>query len=37
LAHAGEWAWREQDSTYQITNVGDTPVAITVNEGRLQQ
>ena len=37
LAYAGEWAWREQDSTYQITNVGDTPVAITVNEGRLQQ
>ena len=37
LAHAGEWAWREQGSTYQITNVGDTPVAITVNEGRLQQ
>ena len=37
LAHAGEWAWREQDSSYQITNVGDTPVAIIVNEGRLQQ
>lgn len=37
LAHAGEWAWREQGSTYQITNVGDVPVAITVNEGRLQQ
>ena len=36
LAYAGEWAWREQGSAYQITNVGDSAVAITVNEGRQQ-
>lgn len=37
LAHPGDWAWREADSSYQITNVGDAPVAIIVNEGRLQK
>ena len=36
LAYAGEWAWREQGSAYQITNVGDSSVAIIVNEGRQQ-
>ena len=36
LAYAGEWAWREQDSTYQIANVGDLAVAMIVNEGRRQ-
>jgi len=36
LAYAGEWAWREQGSAYQITNVGDSAVAIIVNEGRQQ-
>ena len=36
LAHPGEWAWREPNSSYTITNVSDIPVAIIVNEGRLQ-
>ena len=36
LAYAGEWAWREQGSAYQIINVGDSAVAIIVNEGRQQ-
>ena len=36
LAYAGEWAWREPGSAYQITNVGDSAVAIIVNEGRQQ-
>lgn len=37
LAHPGDWAWREANSNYQISNVGDSPVAIIVNEGRLQK
>lgn len=36
LARPGDWAWREPGSSYQLTNVGDSPVAIIVNEGRLQ-
>ena len=36
LAHPGDWAFRAAGSSYEITNVGDTPVAIIVNEGRLQ-
>lgn len=36
LTNPGEWAWRAADSSYQLTNVGDSPVAIIVNEGRLQ-
>lgn len=36
LVYPGDWAWRGAGSTYQIANVGDTPVAIIVNEGRLQ-
>lgn len=36
LAHPGDWAFREAGSSYRITNVGDSPVAIIVNEGRLQ-
>lgn len=36
LAHPGDWAWRKPGSRYQLTNVGDSPVAVIVNEGRLQ-
>lgn len=36
LAYAGEWAWREPGSAYRIANVGDSAVAIIVNEGRQQ-
>lgn len=36
LAHPGDWAWRKPGSTYQLANVGDSPVVIIVNEGRLQ-
>ena len=36
LAYAGEWAWREPGSACQIANVGDSAVAIIVNEGRQQ-
>ncbi len=37
LAHPGDWAFRDAGSSYRITNVGDTPVAIIVNEGRQQR
>ena len=37
LAHPSDWAFRKAGSSYQITNVGDSPVAIIVNEGRLQK
>lgn len=36
LVHAGEWAWRVAGSSYQITNVGDTALIVSVGEGRLQ-
>lgn len=36
LAQAGDWAFREAGASYRITNVGDSPVIINVNEVRLQ-
>ncbi|MCY4265522.1 MAG: hypothetical protein OXE78_11795 [Gammaproteobacteria bacterium] len=36
LAYPGAWAWRKAGSTYNIANVGDSLVAIIINEGRLQ-
>jgi quercetin dioxygenase-like cupin family protein len=34
LARIAEWTWREAESPYRIRNVGATPVAVVVNEGR---
>lgn len=36
LTQAGDWAFREPGASYRITNVGDSPVIINVNEVRLQ-
>jgi hypothetical protein len=36
LTQAGDWAFREAGASYRITNVGDSPVIINVNEVRLQ-
>ncbi len=36
LAQAGDWAFREAGASYRITNVGNDPVIINVNEIRLQ-
>ncbi len=36
LAHPGDYAYREPGSTYQLTNAGESPVVVIVNEGRLQ-
>ncbi len=36
LTRSGEWAYRNAGASYQISNVGDSPVVITVNEFRLQ-
>jgi len=34
LDKPGDWAWRAAGSGYQISNVGDTPCAVVVNESR---
>jgi len=34
LDKPGDWAWRAAGSSYQISNVGDTPSAVVVNESR---
>lgn len=34
LTQMGDWAWRDQESAYQIRNAGDTPVTVVVNEAR---
>ncbi len=36
LTQAGDWAFREADASYRITNVGNNSVIINVNEIRLQ-
>lgn len=36
LTQAGDWAFREAGASYRITNVGNDPVIINVNEIRLQ-
>jgi quercetin dioxygenase-like cupin family protein len=36
LTQAGDWAFREAGVSYRITNVGNNPVTINVNEIRLQ-
>jgi hypothetical protein len=37
LDSMGSWAWRNAHSTYQIRNVGTTPVKITISEARRAQ
>ena len=34
LTSMGSWAWRNANSTYQIRNLGTTPVKITIGEAR---
>ena len=34
LTAMGSWAWRNANSTYQIRNLGATPVKITISEAR---
>ena len=34
LTSMGSWAWRNANSTYQIRNMGTTPVKITISEAR---
>ncbi len=36
LAQPGDWTFRDAGASYRITNVGDSPVIINVNEVRLQ-
>lgn len=30
----GDWAWRETESPYRVSNVGDGPVTVVINEAR---
>jgi quercetin dioxygenase-like cupin family protein len=34
LTAMGSWAWRNANSTYQVRNVGTTPVKVVINEAR---
>ncbi|MDP3521179.1 MAG: hypothetical protein Q8S02_11210, partial [Hydrogenophaga sp.] len=34
LDKMGSWAWRNAHSTYQVRNVGTTPVEVVINEAR---
>lgn len=34
LNKMGSWAWRDAHSTYQVRNVGTTPVEVVINEAR---
>lgn len=33
----GDWAWRETGSPYRVSNVGDGPVTVVINEARRQE
>jgi quercetin dioxygenase-like cupin family protein len=37
LSSMGSWAWRKANSTYQVRNVGTTPVKIVINEARREK
>ncbi|HJN95288.1 MAG: hypothetical protein CMQ15_04720 [Gammaproteobacteria bacterium] len=34
LAAPGDWAWREEESQFVVRNMGQTTVAVAINEGR---
>ena len=36
LSHPGDWAYRIAGSSFRVTNVGNSPVTIAINEVRLQ-
>ncbi len=35
LSHPSDWAWRDAGSSYQITNMGDSKIIVSISEGRL--
>jgi quercetin dioxygenase-like cupin family protein len=34
LARIGEWAWREEGSSFTVSNMGDSPIELVINEAR---